>query len=368
MKFRPLLAGLVCIALTGCGALPRGAAQQSEILRSAAADEITIYQVSRALLPSVATWPRLGPKRPGWVGHSHGANTQVVRPGDTLQIRVWDSSENSLLTSSGQRSTALDPMRVTASGQIFLPYVGPVRVADAPPEQARARVERAFESISPTVQVQLSMQEGRSNTVDLVGGAARPGSYPLPNQNFSVLGLLAAGGGVQNGLKNPQIRLRRGHRSYVTSIDLLYDDPRRDTRLQPGDQVIIEEDPRYFLSLGATGSEALHPFTRDRLTAMDAVSIIGGVNDTRADLDGVLVLREYPATALAPGTRGPQTERVIFTMDLSTADGLFSARNFEIMDRDLVFASESPVTMLNTILAILGTTGGFINRIDDLSN
>ena len=62
----------------------------------------------------------------------------------------------------------------------------------------------------------------------------------------------------------------------------------------------MEEDRRYFLSLGAAGSQSQHRFTQDHLSALDAVSIIGGVESRRGNPGGVLVLREYPANAVRP--------------------------------------------------------------------
>ena len=98
------------------------------------------------------------------------------------------------------------------------------------------------------------------------------------------------------------------------------------------------------MSLGAAGAESQFDFNRDNVSALDALSIIGGVNDTRANPKGVLVLREYPASALKSGQRGPRQQRVVFTIDLTTSDGLFSARNFHINSGDLVLATESPVS------------------------
>ncbi|CTQ49330.1 polysaccharide export protein Wza [Jannaschia donghaensis] len=185
----------------------------------------------------------------------------------------------------------------------------------------------------------------------------------MPDRNYTVLSLIAAGGGVDGGLENPQIRLQRGSRVYGTSMSRLYAEPNLDTLLQSGDQVIVKEDDRYFLSVGAAGQEALHPFTRDVLSAMDAVSIIGGVKDSRADPQGVLILREYPASALSPGVRGPRNQRVIFGLDLTSADGLFSARNFQVMPQDLVYVTESPVTTTQTIFGLIGAAFGLARQV-----
>ncbi|QUJ78057.1 polysaccharide export protein [Sulfitobacter albidus] len=357
------LGGLLALSVAACGPLPRGAALRSEIIQGSndAVADFAVYPVTKAFLPSVNAWPTTGTKHYGWLGHSHGSATQVIRPGDTIDIIIWDNTDNSLLTVPGQRTANLEGMRVAANGTIFMPYIGKVRVSDRSPDSARELLQRRIEVIVPGAQVQLRMAEGRVNSIDLVGGVSSPGTIPMPDQNFSVLAAISAGGGIQSSLENPQVKLVRGHKIYQTSAARLYENPQLDTRLRGGDKVIVEEDRRYFLSLGAAGQESQHQFNRDSVSALDALSIIGGVQDSRANPEGVLILREYPASALAAGVRGPRQQRVVFTIDLTSSDGLFSARNFPINSGDLVFATESPVTSAQTIFGLIGSAFGVIN-------
>jgi polysaccharide export outer membrane protein len=359
----------LCLALTlaACSTLPRGAPVDSEILRSANDPnaDFAIYPVTRAFLPSLKEWPTIGTRSYGWIGHSHGSSTNVIQAGDVINLRIWDSEDNSLLTGIGQQAADLSGLVVTPNGTIFVPYVGKVNVSGRSPDAARATIQRSLEAISPSAQVQLTMVQGRGNSVDLVGGVGAPGSFPLQGTGYSVLSLIAAGGGVSNSFQNPQIRLVRGHDIYGTSISKLYDNPRLDTRLRGGDKVFIKEDDRYFLSLGAAGNEALHPFTKADVTALDAMSIVGGVNDARGDPQGILILREYPDSAVRPGVRGPRQQRVVFTIDLTSSDGLFSARNFHIMNEDLVLVTESPINNARTILSLIGATFGIVNVVSN---
>ena len=107
---------------------------------------------------------------------------------------------------------------------------------------------------------------------------------------------------------------------------------------------------------------------RDQISAMDAVSIMGGLQDSKADPKGILILREYPASAVSSGVRGPRQTRVVFTVDLTTADGLFSARNFQINPGDLLIATESPVKSALTISNIVGNIFGIFSRGAGLVN
>ena len=357
---------VLSFSLAACGNLPRGAAIESEIISDADEDnaDFAVYPVTKEFLPNLKNWPSTGQTHMSWISGSRGSLAQVIQPGDTLDVFIWDSGENSLLTAPDQRVANLTGMRVSEGGSIFVPYIGMVKVSGRTPGSARQLVQRKLEEIVPSAQVQLQMTEGRTNSVDLVGGVNSPGNISLPNQNFSVLGALSAGGGVRDTLINPQIKLVRGSKVFGTSVSRLFADPTLDTRLHGGDKVIVEDDPRYFLSLGAAGSEAQFKFNRDDVSALDALAIMGGVNDQRADPQGILILREYPATALNVEERGPSQTRVVFAIDLTSSDGLFSARNFHIHSGDLVLATESPVTNARTIFGLIGSAFGVIRAVN----
>ncbi len=351
-----LMAGLLLVA--GCSTLPRGAAVSGEILRAAENGEagFTVYPVTREVLPLVAAWPLAGERPEGsWLPRQRGPASSVLRAGDRVDVAIWDTGENSLLTAPGQKVTQMPGMQVGAAGTIFIPYLGDVHVANLTPEAARAEIQDQIASVLPSAQVQLSLaQAGRGNSVDLVGGVARPGVFPLPDRDFTVLGLIGAGGGVTPNARNPRVRLVRDGRDYTVSLDRLYAEPGLDTTLRGGDKVIVVEDARYFLALGASGREQVIQFDRDTVSALDAMSMMGGVDERRGNPQGILILREYPQAAVSEGPDGPDKARVVFTLDLTTADGLFSARNFLVRPGDLVLATESPVAATETILSLFG--------------
>lgn len=364
------LAGLAVLGvLAGC-AVPRGAAFQDEILTAAEtgaqnpeALPFAVEAVTSAALERMADWPLEASPPHRWIAAQEQPASNLIAPGDTISLVVWDSSENSLLVTPGQRVTELRDVVIGSDGRVFLPYLGEVRIAGMSPDRAREVLEEGYLALIPSAQVQLRYEPGRSQAVNLVSGVGQPGIYPLPDRNYSVLALLSEGGGVLTSLNNPQITLMRGGEVYRTSVARLYEDPALDSRLAGGDRVIVQADDRYFLSLGAAGSEARHMFPTDTVTALDAISISGGVLDNRADPQGLLILREYPAAAVRQDGRGPTHRRVVFTLDLTSADGLFSASNFLIAPGDLVYATESPVTAAQSILGLLGNALGVAGRI-----
>lgn len=360
---------LVAVSTLSACSLPRGAALQSEVVKEQQSDTATfqVVEVTRANVPLIGTWPSSG-----WHGHFHwpetsnGANASVIGVGDKLNITIWDSQENSLLTNPGQRYTELTGMEVGADGKIFLPYVNRVAVVGLTPAQARGRIQSRLEPIVPSAQVQLGLDQGRDNSVDAVGGFGKPGAYPMPSRNYKILSLIADAGGIPATLRNPVVRLIRGSHTYEISSSELFANGSKNALLRPRDTVIVEQDDRHFVALGASGTEDLIYFPQDRLSALEAISLMGGINDNRADPKGILVLREYEASQLASGNSGPNLQQVVFVIDLTTADGLFAARKFEINPDDTVLATESPVTKAQTVFRLIGSVFGLTAQASNL--
>ena len=372
ISLRALSPVFLFVLVAACSIVPRGAGFQSEVLAASNAGELTgedliydfaVFEISRDILPTLAHWPQNGSRNHQWINRQVQPASSIIAPGDVLDVAIWDAEENSLLTSSGQRVARLQAIAVNSDGRIFIPFVGNMKVSGMSPQTARAQIETQLIATIPSAQVQISVVPGRANTANLVGGVNAPGVYPLPDRDYTLLSLVAQGGGVRSNIKSAQVRLMRGPVVYGISLERLYADPKLDTTLIGGDLVVVEEDDRYFLSLGATGSEALHNFPKDRVTALDALAIVGGVSDARADPQGILILREYAMSAVRPDlSSGPPQTRVVFTMDLTTADGLFSAAKFDVQSGDLVYATENPVNAAQTVLSIFGSVLGIAKR------
>ncbi|WP_373634982.1 polysaccharide biosynthesis/export family protein [Yoonia sp. SS1-5] len=348
--FRTVICASLCLGLASCG-LPRGAGFQSEVLAASAVGpaedgaepvyDFAVYEVTRATLPALQSWPDRTQKSYPWVTDRQAATSLIIAPGDKLQLTIWDAEENSLLAGTGQRATPLQEIEVSAAGRIFVPYIGDLRVTGMSPETARARIEEQLTQTIPSAQVQLVVAPGRVNTANVVTGVAAPGIYPLEYRNTKLLDLLSAAGGIPPDLVNPQIRLARGDQLYGIAYERLLKTPSLDTTVRGGDRIIVEPEDRYFLSLGAAGTQAQHTFPQNSISALDALSIIGGVNPGRANPEGILILRQYRAADLRSDGSGPPRDRVVFVLDLTSADGLFSAGQFEIQANDLVYATES---------------------------
>jgi polysaccharide biosynthesis/export protein len=354
---------LLTLSLAACS-MPRGAPVQSEVLSQSAekAGDFSVIPVTRANVTTVANWPRPAPAATaGWPKAGAGSVSTAIAAGDRISLTIWENDDNPLLTPRTQRAAQITDVVVSPKGTIFLPYLGDFKISRMTADQARTTLQEKLGDVLSAPQVQLTVTPGRQNTVDLVGGVARAGSYPLPDQNFSVLSLLSQGGGIPAGLRNPQLRLVRGSKIYGIAARRLMENPQLDARLRGGDKLIVEEDRRYFLALGASSQQNQIFFPEDDVTALDAAALIGGVAAARANPAAVLILRNYATTDLRQDGSGPDNTRMVFTVDLTSADGLFSAQKFRIEPNDLVMVTESPLNKARTIMGLIGQTVGILD-------
>lgn len=340
--------------LAGCS-LPQGAGEERQILRGQDDPNASfaVQVVTRASMPMLKSWPISHPTpNLGWIRHSATSSDPLIQPGDTLDLAVWDNDDSSLLSGAGQKVIQLPGLRVSSKGTVFLPYADEVYVAKMTPDEARTAIQQKLLMIIPSAQVQLQYAAGSSNSVDLISGMSNPGKVPLAGRSTTLTSVLAQGGGIPNGMNNPQINLSRGGKLYRISAETLLGNPELDTTMRGGDKVFIDADKRYFLSLGESGTQALVNFPRDHVTALEAMSLIGGLKANTADPKGILILRDYPDEAVRADGKGPSRDRMIFALDLTSADGLFSAGEFDIQNRDLVLVTQSPLVNTSSILSL----------------
>lgn len=352
---RGLLLGAAAVSLSGC-AVARGAPTRNEVIAGAGSEDAGFFLelVTRERLSLYPRWghdPYLA--QTGWPGSGRPLSDQRLAPGDELILRIWDAEETSLITASDAPFSDLSNVTVTNDGTVTLPYINTVQVGGLTAEAARERLQEQLTSITPSAQVQLSVRQGRRNSVDLLGGVANPGSYPLTERNLPLSNVISAAGGAREGLRNPQVQITRGGRVYRRPLRQVLTTPSMDALLQGGDRVLIEPDPRSFKALGAAQREEVIGFDAEKVSALRALSLMGGMADTRADPRGILVLRRYPLL-----DHGAPAARVVFSFDLTNADGMFSADEFLLQDGDIVMATQAPATTTARVLALLGAAIG----------
>ncbi len=164
--------------------------------------------------------------------YGSGMNDEyVILPGDRITVRVW-----------GARSYD-DVLFVDQQGNIFLPEVGPVRVAGLTQAALSGSVRAKLASVFPeNVNIYVNLQSAQPVAVYVAGNVPNPGRYAGGPQD-SVMSYLDRAGGIlpeQGSYRN--IKILRGKRT-IGRVDLYAYMLRGELpriRLKDGDTILVE--------------------------------------------------------------------------------------------------------------------------------
>ena len=362
-------AALLAVAalLASCG-LPRSGPSKREIYKSSVeqSGDAFIVSVDAEVARAASVVPPLGFTN-GFLG-AGVVGSDDIRPGDVLNLSVWENVDNGLLAAQGLNSTTLQQVQVDGDGYIFVPYAGRIKAAGNTPEALRRVITGKLESQTPDPQVTVSRLAGDGATVSVMGGVGAQGVYPIERPTRTLAAMIARAGGVVIQPEIAQITITRGTHTSTVWLTDLYDDPRYDIALRPGDIILVEKDQRAFTALGATGGQHRVQFETQELSAVEAIAQVGGLSTNFADPTGVFVLREEaPEIANAVLGRGDLAGpvRMAYVLDLTEPSGLFNARDFMIRDDDTIYVTEAPYVQWHKTLAALT---GAANSARSVSN
>lgn len=346
-----------------CTVIPRSAALQKEFFdfSSAKNDEIVLYEVNHTHQNNIDTWPSVRVIPEGFPKNVNFPKPKNIELGDTLMVTIWDSAENSLIMSPGQRYLELEPLEVNEQGNIHLPYVGHIKINNLSRDQAQTLINDKLKSISQSSESQIKNIISQYHSVKILSGVSNPGIYQINKPTYSLTDLLSDSGGVTGRPAETLVYVTRNGKLYSELLIEILKDPDLDIPLLPGDEIIFGKDPRLFVALGAVGQQSVYKFGKIETSALEAIAQIGGVNGEIADLGGILILRDYSKiwNNNEYDTTNIPAQRVVFQLNLTTADGVFAASRFKIQDRDVVYITESPVPSIERALSIFGNLVGF---------
>jgi polysaccharide export outer membrane protein len=342
--------------------LPRSGPSKTEVLSSSveAGGNAYVVPVTSAVTRATAVQPSFGFSAAFRNAPLIGSDT--ITSGDSLSIVVYENiRDDPLLGNTGQRITPLSEVQVDGQGFIYLPYAGRILAAGQTPEALRQAITAKLEDQTPDPQVTVSRVAGDGSSVSIAGQAAGPGVYPIQAPTRTLATMLAKSGGVAIDPSVAIIRVTRAGETGKIWLKDLYRNPQLDIALRPGDMIVVEEDSRNFIALGATGSQTRVPFESESVSALEALATVGGLSTIEADPTGVFILRDESAkVANAVLGRSDLTgdQRLVYVLNLTDPMGLFEARDFQVRDGDTLYVTEAPfVRWQKTLSAITGSTG-----------
>lgn len=134
----------------------------------------------------------------------------VIRPGDEIEILVWEQPSFNTLTT------------VSRLGTIAVPLVGELMVAGLTQDELKRDLEgKLAEFIKGEINLTISIRNTDILIVSVLGKVARPDNYPVVDQT-SIFRIISTAGGLTEDANLKKVKLYRqtGPEDYVT-LDLL---------------------------------------------------------------------------------------------------------------------------------------------------
>jgi len=286
----------------------------------------------------------------------------IIGVGDTVQVSIVTSSETGFLdfttaSISPISTTSLPPQTVRESGMLNIPPIGRLRAAGQSIQSFEALLERRLGEVLIEPSVIVELVDRQSARVNVVGQVAGGGAIPLTEVNTRLIDVIVAAGGPSGRSEDIVVRLSRRGTTHTVTLQQLYEHPRFNIIVQPGDVIALEAADRKFTVLGATGNQTLR-FDEQEVTLAEALSQSGGLQSPRADRTGVFLYRRVPRDVLV--SLGAEVGHIpgyevttIFRFDFTNPNVLFTADEFRVADGDILYVADSVNANISNVLSVL---------------
>jgi len=302
---------------------------------------------------------------------NQAAHSYVVKPGDALEVSIWEASP-ALLFSSGpsitglqgmssgstSRSSTIPEQMVNAEGVINIPFAGPLMVSGKTLSEIEKMITDAIRGKANYPQVMARMTRNTTSNVTIVGEVGNSVLMPLTPKREKLLDAIASAGGVKQPINKITIQLSRNSQVQTIALEKVIQDPKQNIHLAPGDVITAFYQPYSFTVLGATGKNDEINFEAQGISLTQALGRIGGLQDNRADAKGLFIFRfEDPSTL--PKDQKPKVLTndgkvpVVYRVDMNNPATFFVAQNFNIKHKDVIYVSSAPAAELQKFLNIV---------------
>lgn len=363
-----VVALLCALILPGCSTLPSSGFLRSDLEPGQVEQKLNGIQlvdvtdaVTRQILAQRAT--RLFSESLG----TAPIDARAVGAGDVLEVSIWEAPPASLfgavtmdarLGPQTSRVTTLPEQMVSKAGFINVPFAGPIAAAGRSLPQIENEIVERLRAKAHQPQVLVRLIRNGSSNVTVVGDVGSSALVALTPRGERLLDALAAAGGVRQPVHKTTIQVTRGSSVHALPLETIIRDPKQNVPLHPGDVITALFQPLSFTALGATGKNEEINFEAQGITLAQALARIGGLNDARADAQGVFLFRfESPAAltwpqqpvVVTPEGRVP----VIYRADLKDPRTFFVAQSFPVNNKDVLYVSNASAAELQKFLNLV---------------
>ncbi|WP_158819046.1 polysaccharide biosynthesis/export family protein [Methylocapsa sp. S129] len=367
---RGLLPVLALLSLGGCSGIPTSGPSAGDVADqagTAVAQQYEFVDIDSSVIDTLrhrapdSFLAHFGDYRPSVEPH--------IGVGDAVSVTIWEASAGGLFSAplvadrftTGSNSATIPEQIVGRDGSISVPYAGRIQVIGRTTQDIQKVIEKALEGKAIQPQVLVNVAHSVNNTVTVTGEVTNGARVPLSVRGDRLLDVVAAAGGVKAPVNETYVQLSRGSASVRVALSRVISNPRENIFMRPDDELTLIRDPQTFLAYGATGRNAEIPFDAEGITLAQALAKAGGLLDYRSDPQGVFIFRYEPESvvrALRPNSTLIQHGRltpVVYRLNLRDASSLFAEQSFHIVNRDLLYVSNAPLTEVNKVVNIFST-------------
>ncbi len=213
------------------------------------------------------------------------ANSNVkLGVGDLIEITVFGVPDLSVKT------------RVSGSGDVYLPLIDYVHVADLTTDEAQVLIQKRLEDggFVRGPHVSIFVDESASQAITLLGEVMKPGPYPAIGER-RLYDLISAAGGLTDKAGRTVTIQHRGDPNQREEVQLtqnLADDTKNNVEVFPGDMIIVSRAGIVYV-VGDVGRPSGFLIEDTSLSVLKALALAGGSTKT-SSLGKTRILRETP--------------------------------------------------------------------------
>ena len=206
-------------------------------------------------------------------------------PGDLIELSVYGVPDLST------------KVRISNSGDVYLPLVDYVHIADLTTDEAQELIEKRLDqgAFVRNPHVTLFVDESASQAITMIGEVSHPGAYPAIGER-RLFDLISAAGGLTDRAGRNVTIVRRNNPKDKVEIHLasnLAEDTEHNVEVQPGDTIIVSQAGIIYV-VGDVNRPSGFAVQDDNLTVLKALALAGGQTRT-SSLNGTKILRQTPS-------------------------------------------------------------------------
>jgi polysaccharide export outer membrane protein len=203
--------------------------------------------------------------------------------GDLLEVSVYNVPE------------LASKVRVSNSGDVYLPLIDYVHVDGLTQEEAQTLIQKRLEDggFVRSPHVTIFVDEAASQGVTVIGEVTKPGIYP-DVADHKLYEVISEAGGFTSSASRQIVVIRRNQTDPIR-IDLprnLGDDLSGNVEIMPGDTITVPRAPIIYV-VGDVGRPSGLLVDNGSLTVLQALALAGGTNRT-AKLGAARILHKGP--------------------------------------------------------------------------